>query len=260
MFKISVFIIIIASLFQAFLSFSYAQKAGRPELNTRADTLAYILGIQAGRLYGADSLDIDEDIYRRGLEDGYSDEPMLDRKTANRIYREFSIEMSMKKDSALAKEQARIDSIAAIERERGEIFIATVITKPEVVETPSGLLYEVVKTGSGEGYSLDSSWVLLHTKINRIDGELVENTRDYGDPQPVDVLRLPPGMEEAVRQMKSGAVWKLYLKPELGFGALPGDERITPGTTTIVELEVIDFVGRPEDAPATPNSGRAPFD
>ncbi len=260
MLKISVLTIIYATLFQAFLSFSFAQKEGRPELKTRADTLAYILGLQAGRIYGADSLDIDEDIYRRGLEEGYANEPLFDRKTANRIYREFSIEMGMKKDSALAAEQARIDSIVAIERERGEEFLATVRLKPEIVETPSGLLYEVVKTGAGEGYSLDSSWVLIHTKINRVDGELVENTRDYGDPPPVNVSMLPPGIEEAVRQMKTGTVWKLYLKPELGFGALPGDESITPGTTTIVELEVIDFVGKPEDAPASPSSGSAPFD
>ncbi|WP_373486677.1 FKBP-type peptidyl-prolyl cis-trans isomerase [Blastomonas sp.] len=122
-------------------------------------------------------------------------------------------------------------------------FMASNADEPGVVSTESGLqIKELVK---GEGASPTDADVTL---IN-YEGRLVdESVFDANDRVPMPVAGSIPGFSEALKRMQRGGKYRLWIPPELGYGA---EEKANPQTGEVVipansllifDVELVEFI------------------
>ncbi|HVI99647.1 MAG TPA: FKBP-type peptidyl-prolyl cis-trans isomerase [Sphingomonas sp.] len=124
-------------------------------------------------------------------------------------------------------------------------FLATNAHEDGVVQTASGLQYKVLEPGKGAAPT-DADVALVN-----YDGTLVDGTRfDQSQqpmPFPLGEQAAIPGFEEALKLMPKGAKYRVWIKPELGYGA---DEKkdqtgkvVIPANSILVfDIDMLDFL------------------
>ncbi|MCG3174856.1 MAG: hypothetical protein GMKNLPBB_03145 [Myxococcota bacterium] len=104
--------------------------------------------------------------------------------------------------------------------------------------SPSGLKWEVIKEGSGDGPKAGQK-VKVHYVGTLTDGKKFDSSRDRGQPFvfSVGVGQVIKGWDEGVMKMKPGAIYKFTIPPELGYGARGAGNVIPPNATLVFEVE-----------------------
>jgi cyclophilin family peptidyl-prolyl cis-trans isomerase len=111
---------------------------------------------------------------------------------------------------------------------------------PKLITTKSGLMYEVLKSGSG-GSPGATATVSINYKGTLLDGKVFADSSSAG-PQTVQIAQVGlKGWTEALLTMKRGEKRRLVLTPELAFGAQGYSNGVPPNTFVVFELELIDF-------------------
>ena len=110
-----------------------------------------------------------------------------------------------------------------------------------VVETESGLKYEILECGDGETAEKGDT-VSVHYVGTLADGTKFDSSRDRGEPFafPLGAGQVIQGWDEGVAGMKIGELRKLTIPPELGYGPT-GTGPIPPNATLIFEVELLDI-------------------
>ena len=112
-------------------------------------------------------------------------------------------------------------------------------TEGSVVETESGLIYEVLTEGSGATPTTDDL-VVVHYEGKLEDGTVFDSSIERGKPETFPVGRLIKGWTEALTMMKEGDKWKLTIPPHIGYGAAgAGGGLIPPNATLTFEMELL---------------------
>ena len=134
---------------------------------------------------------------------------------------------------------------AADARTAAPFSLAANARKPGVRQTASGLQYRVIKPGKGATPASDD------VALVRYVGKLTDGTTFDASttPVPLPVDAVVPGFAEGLRLMRRGAVYRLWIKPELGYGA--SEQRndqgklILPANATLVfDVTLVDFTPR----------------
>ena len=108
-----------------------------------------------------------------------------------------------------------------------------------VVTLPSGVQYEVLKTGSGEPPQAgDNVMISYHTSLP--DGTVIDTTDDDGEPLYIPLNDIAvPGLKEALLLMNAGARWKLVIPPSMGLGRT--GNRMLRRRDLIYDIELISI-------------------
>ncbi|PIF25744.1 FKBP-type peptidyl-prolyl cis-trans isomerase FkpA [Acidovorax sp. 56] len=109
-------------------------------------------------------------------------------------------------------------------------------TKP--VTTASGLVYEVIKEGSGESPKATDT-VKVHYKGTFPDGKEFDSSYKRGEPTEFPLNRVIPCWTEGVQRMKPGGKAKLTCPPGIAYGANGAGGVIPPNATLNFEIELI---------------------
>jgi peptidylprolyl isomerase len=111
---------------------------------------------------------------------------------------------------------------------------------PKLTTTKSGLMYEVLKKGSG-GSPSATSQATVHYTGSLVDGKVFDSSIARGKPAVFAVNGVIAGWTEALQLMSRGEKCLLVIPPELGYGArgIPGV--IPPNSFLVFEVELIDF-------------------
>ncbi|HEY8971603.1 MAG TPA: FKBP-type peptidyl-prolyl cis-trans isomerase [Puia sp.] len=123
----------------------------------------------------------------------------------------------------------------------GEEFLAANKNKPGVVTLPSGLQYMVIKEGNGPKPG-PTDKVKVHYHGTLIDGRVFDSSVDRGQPIELAVNGVIPGWTEALQLMPVGSKWKLFIPSNLAYGDQQAGPLITPGSTLIFEVELLDII------------------
>lgn len=124
------------------------------------------------------------------------------------------------------------------ERGSNDAFLAWNAGQPGVVQTASGLQYQVVKEGSGPTAS-DQLIPIVAYRGSLRDGSVFDQKQ--GVPMPPS--RMTPGFGEALKLMKKGGVYRLWIKPSLGYGdQTPDPSVIPPNSMLIFDVAIVDVV------------------
>ncbi|MCB2014131.1 MAG: FKBP-type peptidyl-prolyl cis-trans isomerase [Sphingobium sp.] len=121
-------------------------------------------------------------------------------------------------------------------------FMADNGKEPGIVTTASGLQYKVIQAGDGASPQ-DSDVALVSYRGSLVDGTVFDESEQTA--MPIDSV--VPGFAEALKLMKKGGEYQLFIPPELAYGdKVPEGGPIPPNSVLIFNLKLIDFKSRAE--------------
>jgi len=194
------------------------------KVKTAEDSLAYSLGIANYFYYlSMDSMEIDPVLIAKGMLDSKNGENTLDEATAQGY-----VMMYMKR-----KQFGEI-------MDASEKYLEENKKREGVIETSSGLQYEVVTMGTGEKPA-PTDEVKVHYTGTLVDGTKFDSSVDSGKPAVFVVNRVITGWQEALQLMPVGSKFKVCIPYELGYGE-NGAGPIPPYSTLLFEVELLEII------------------
>jgi FKBP-type peptidyl-prolyl cis-trans isomerase FklB len=231
----------------------------KESLKTDIDKLNYAIGIEIGRNVKRNGLELQDDIFLKGIKDGSEKEEaelLLDEKTRQDVKREHARAQKEEREKK-RKEEAEKN------KQEGEKFLAENKTKDGVVTIESGLQYKILKEGTGKKPTAEDT-VSVHYVGTLVDGTEFDSSVKRGKPSSFRVNRVVKGWTEALQMMPVGSKWQLFIPSELGYGERGSRGKIGPNAVLIFEVELLEIKDPNEDkkpgAPAAANRPKKPAD
>jgi FKBP-type peptidyl-prolyl cis-trans isomerase len=117
-------------------------------------------------------------------------------------------------------------------------FLADYAARPGVIKLPDGLMYRVLKTGTGPTVQKDSDVVTVYYKGALITGKVFDQTKPE-EPAQFPAGGLIPGWVEALKLMKTGDAWEIVVPADLGYGADGKGDVIPPDQTLVFTMTLV---------------------
>lgn len=121
----------------------------------------------------------------------------------------------------------------------GEAFLQANKSKPGVVTLPDGLQYKILTEGKGT-QPTDQDTVTVNYAGTLIDGTEFDSSYKRGQPMTFKVNQVIPGWVEALKLMKPGSTWELYIPSDLAYGERGAAPIIGPNQVLIFKVNLID--------------------
>lgn len=115
---------------------------------------------------------------------------------------------------------------------------ATVALAGTPEKTPSGLIYESLKEGSGEKATPESS-VQVHYRGTLANGNEFDSSYKRGQPATFPLNRVIPCWTEGVSRMREGGKAKLTCPPAIAYGSRGAGAAVPPDATLSFEVELL---------------------
>ena len=120
-----------------------------------------------------------------------------------------------------------------------EQFLVDNAKREGVIETESGLQYEVVREGGGPKPTLANN-VTVHYEGKLVDGTVFDSSYERGEPITFPLGGVVKGWKEGLRLMPVGSEYNLYVPAELGYGDRASGP-IPPNSTLIFRVELLNI-------------------
>ena len=114
-------------------------------------------------------------------------------------------------------------------------FLADYAARPGVTKLPDGLMYRVIKSGTGPAVQKNSDVVTVYYKGALITGKVFDQTKPE-EPAQFQAGGLIPGWVEALKLMKTGDTWEVVVPADLGYGADGAGDAIPPNQTLVFTM------------------------
>ena len=203
-----------------------------PQLTDYMDTVSYSVGVDIGKSFRLQEMDINPDVMARGLSDAFSDkETALTDEEIQSTLINFRQEFQQKQRE-IAQRKAQEEAVAE------EAYLVESASKEGVVSLPSGLQYKVITPGDGPS-PLSTDRVKVHYKGTLVDGTVFDSSYDRGQPASNNVTGFIKGWVEALLLMQVGSKWELTIPSKLGYGTRGSGDRIPPNSTLLFEVELL---------------------
>ena len=212
-----------------------AAKTGPPLLlKTQKDKVSYAIGLNIGKSFRKDSVDVNSAIFARGVKDAITGaKPLLTDEELKVVLAELQAELKKRQDDAnrLAGET---------NQKAGDAFLAENKTKEGVVVLPSGLQYKIITAGTGPKPA-EADSVVCNYRGTLLDGTEFDSSYKRGQPATFPVNGVIKGWTEALQLMPVGSKWQLFVPPSLAYGARGAGGEIGPEATLLFEVELISI-------------------
>jgi FKBP-type peptidyl-prolyl cis-trans isomerase FklB len=208
------------------------------KIKTKEDSLSYAFGIVNFNALQSDSLKLNPTIVAKAMLDGENGKPEM----SDEIARGFIMSFVTARQALQAGQKAEEDKVLYKDYiAENEAFLAKNKEKAGVTVTPSGLQYEVIKMGTGNKPTANST-VKVHYVGTLIDGTEFDSSVSKGEPVEFPVSGVITGWTEALQLMPVGSKFKLYIPQNLAYGASQAGELIKPFSTLVFEIELLDII------------------
>jgi FKBP-type peptidyl-prolyl cis-trans isomerase len=208
------------------------------KLKSNEDSLSYAFGIVNYNALKTDSLMLDPMIVAKAMIEGKEGNPMM----ADDVARAYIMKFINQREAGKAAKKAETDKVQYKDYiDQNEAFLAKNKEKAGVTTTASGLQYEVIKMGTGEKPTTQST-VKVHYVGTLIDGTEFDSSVKRNEPATFPVTGVIPGWTEALQLMPVGSKFKLYLPASIAYGATGAGEVIKPYSTLVFEVELLEIV------------------
>jgi len=219
-------------------------------LETAEAKAAYGIGRQIGRDLsrgGFDTQTLDLQSLLLGIQDS------IDSKESRVSQEQFQAAIIQVQQVAQQKMQQKMSAVAEKNRQDGPKFIAKYKALDGVKSTASGLLYKVLKEGTGPSPS-ETDVVKTHYRGRLVDGTEFDSSYKRNEPAAFPVNQVIAGWTEALKMMKVGDKWQLVLPAELAYGTQGSPPEIGPDAVLIFDIELLEILppaapGQTEDQP-----------
>lgn len=209
---------------------------GEPgEFKVDMNKVSYIIGTQIGQNFKLNEMDISADIFVRGLDDITNDRtPALTDAEIGEVVQKFDEGMRVKQEASY--NEALTKNIT-----EASAFLEENAKKSGITTLPDSLQYEIITEGSGPKPKAENT-VKVHYKGTLIDGTEFDSSYSRNQPAEFPLTGVIKGWTEILQLMKTGAKWKVFIPPELGYGANGSPPIIGPNSLLIFEIELLEIV------------------
>lgn len=206
---------------------SYAQT-----LATVEQKASYAIGTDLAQNLKNQGIELDTESFLLGLKDALNQAPLkLTDEQMNNAVNEFRTQLQ-------AKQQRLQQQQAEENKTRSQAFLDANKTKPGIVTLDSGLQYKVIEAGNGESPK-ENAMITAHYRGTLIDGTEFDSSYSRGTPIEFQLQNVIPGWQEAIKLMKPGAKWEIYVPSDLAYGAQGAGKVIGPNQALIFEIQLI---------------------
>jgi FKBP-type peptidyl-prolyl cis-trans isomerase FklB len=212
-----------------------AANAGAPLLlKTQKDKVSYAIGLNIGKSFRKDSVDVNSAIFARGVKDAITGaKPLLTDEELKAVLTELQAELKKRQDDITR-------AAGETNQKAGDTFLAENKAKEGVVALPSGLQYKIITAGTGPKPAETDS-VVCNYRGTLLDGTEFDSSYKRGQPATFPVNGVIKGWTEALQLMPVGSKWQLFVPPDLAYGARGAGGEIGPNATLLFEVELISI-------------------
>lgn len=214
-----------------------------PALASSQDSISYSIGMaMAQNLKQNGMTDLNRALLTQGLNDALSGGPTrLTMEQMGGILNAYGQKQMAGHNAENEKKMAENQKVAAENKKVGNAFLTENKTKEGVKTTASGLQYIVEKEGTGPKPTATDR-VKVHYTGRLLDGTEFDSSVKHGQPAEFGVGEVIKGWTEALQLMPVGSKWKLFIPSDLAYGDRAAGAEITPGSTLVFDVELLDIV------------------
>jgi FKBP-type peptidyl-prolyl cis-trans isomerase FklB len=209
---------------QAFAADSVAIKSDK-------DKLSYSIGAAIGKNFKNEGTEVDLGLLLEGLKNSMAgDKLLVPEKDMRQVMNDYQTQLRQK--MASKRQLAVLDN-----KKKGDAFLADYKKQPGVLALPTGVLYKIVKEGSGKK-PIESDMVEVNYRGTLINGTEFDAT-EPGRPANLKVSALIPGWKQALSMMPVGSKWHIVIPEVLAYGERGVGNDIGPNETLVFDLELV---------------------
>lgn len=206
------------------------RKTGK-KVRKESDSLSYAIGVDLGNhlknnIKGQVGDDLNVDMVFAAIRDVMKERPTLTMEESYAFLNEFfSVRIPAKKKA------------------EGEAFLADVLKKnPNAKKTDSGLIYEIIDSGSEVKPSSLADQVRVMYRGTLKDGEEFDSSYERGDTAQFMLSNVVTGWGEGLQLVGEGGKIKLWIPSELGYGERGAGGMIGPNEPIMFEVELFEVI------------------
>ena len=211
------------------------------------DSASYLIGVNFGSwIKGNDFGELNYDQMIKGIKAFMEAKGTPQDSTFGKQFRIDPNEMNTVLDGFVQKRRAYT---GALNKEKGENFIAEFLKEEGTVQTESGLAYKIIEAGSDKKAVSDQDTVWVNYKGALTDGTVF----DQNDNINFTLNRVIKGWGEGMKLVGEGGKIKLVIPGDLAYGEY-GTRGIAPNSTLVfdVDLNKVGTYVEPVEEPAKP--------
>jgi len=200
------------------------------ELKTEKDKLSYAIGLITAQQWKQKNIEVTPAVVAAVIDDIQSgNKPQLSEVEVRAALDNFQNQQQEK--AKLASD----DNIA-----EGAVFLAKNKDNEGVIETDSGLQYQIIEPGEGAN-PLATDSVTVHYRGTLLDGTEFDSSHKRGQPATFPLNGVIAGWTEGVQLIKPGGKIKLFISSDLAYGDRGAPPTIGPGATLIFDVDLISI-------------------
>ncbi len=205
--------------------------AGATELKTDKDRLSYSIGSSIGKNLKSEGVDIDLEVLMQGIKGSWAgDKGLMVEKDVRQVMNDYQTQARQR---AAAKRQLALQD----NKKTGETYLTQYKAQPGVLELPNGVLYKIIKQGSGKK-PMESDMVEVNYRGTLTNGTEFDAT-EPGKPATLKVSALIPGWKQSLSMMPTGSKWQIVIPAVLAYGERGVGTDIGPNEVLAFDLELI---------------------
>lgn len=202
-------------------------------MESQREKMSYVIGRQVGGDFKNQGMDIDTGLFLEGLDSVFkNEESKLSQEESLEVLKEFQKDLQDKKLAAQAR-------ISQANKELAKAFFDENSAKDGVVTTETGLQYKVIESGTG-ATPTESQTVTTHYEGTLLNGEVFDSSYKRGEPISFPVNGVIQGWQEALKLMKVGDIWELFIPSDLAYGSMGSPPAIGPDSALKFKIELIE--------------------
>jgi FKBP-type peptidyl-prolyl cis-trans isomerase FklB len=219
-----------------------------------SDHINYSLGYQIGADFKSQGVKLNADALTRGLNDaGTGSGPALEEEEMGAILKDLKGRINAKLRENAKERFERKKREAQQKRDEGRAFMAQNAEREGVKTLPSGLQYKIIKQGSGRKPAAQDT-VSVHYRGALIAGHEFDSSYRRKAPSSFRVNGVIAGWTEVLQMMREGAVWEVFIPPELGYG----QRGPLADQTLIFKIELLEVADNSQAQKKEPAPGKTP--
>lgn len=209
-----------------------ADTATAISLKNQKDKVSYAIGNSIGENFKAQGMDVDPAIIAKGIEDVIKgNKPVMTKQEIQDTMVNFQKDMIAKRKKVFEEQSAK-------NKQEGDKFLNQNKSKTGVKESPTGLQYTIVEEGNGAAPGVNDL-VTVDYEGKLLNGTVFDSSYKRGKPVTFQVSQVIPGWTEALKMMKPGATWQVYIPPKLAYGEQGVGGMIGPNQTLVFKIHLI---------------------
>jgi FKBP-type peptidyl-prolyl cis-trans isomerase FklB len=220
----------------------------KPPFKDQKEKISYGIGMNIGNNLKRSGYDVDVDVLAGAIKDVMSGKELrLNDAQAREALMNYQKELNAKRE----EERMRL---AEKNRKEGEAFLAEnkkkegikilTVTLADGTNTAE-LQYKVLTDGTGE-MPKSNDTVTVNYRGTLINGTEFDSSTKRGQPSRFQMTGVIKGWTEALKMMKVGSKWQLFVPSPLAYGDRPFGQLIEPGSTLIFDLELLKAEAPPQ--------------